>query len=336
MDDSESCILVGYSQQDTPPPGDVGAPPESDEISDIMREVENLRAGRGDVTPQPHLTFPLSPNNLKVLEEKFRDDWFWNEKLHWEYSGLTAEFVIKMLSQPQQVVVSSVGFNIESQFEVFRSASDDKVAKFGQDFYGIGSSHVKPCYEGLLSKRCPDLSWAHWGHSFYPGLVIEVGYSQTRKSMENRVFDYFYGSKGKIKIVISIDLKPSKKSKKASIEMWKSSVRRQGTKLEIDYKLHATSDFRNDDGSPNLDSGVRFTLQEIAPDAPGAEGVGNCFMEITGNKLYEALCRGEKSLAAEERGLKEAQSIEIAPPRHLTLGRAEVMEQYPDLDYQYD
>jgi len=65
----------------------------------------------------------------------------------------------------------------------------------------------------------PDIRFQH-RDAAWPGVVIEVAHSQTRKSLVGLADNYILGSYGGIGVVIGLGL-DYKKSKKASISVWR-------------------------------------------------------------------------------------------------------------------
>jgi hypothetical protein len=74
----------------------------------------------------------------------------------------------------------------------------------------------------------PDLMFQH-KDAAWPGVVIEVSYSQKKKALPRLADNYILGSDGNIRVVVGLDL-DYKKSKEASISVWrlKSSTNRNG------------------------------------------------------------------------------------------------------------
>jgi hypothetical protein len=65
----------------------------------------------------------------------------------------------------------------------------------------------------------PDIRFQH-KDAAWPGVVIEVAHSQTRKSLVGLADNYILGSYGGIGVVVGLDL-DYKKSKEASISVWR-------------------------------------------------------------------------------------------------------------------
>jgi len=73
------------------------------------------------------------------------------------------------------------------------------------------------------SKRSPDAAYAYKGVHF-PGIVIEVSYSQKVKDLPHLADDYILGSDGNIQMVLGLDLE-YKKQKTAKAYVWRPVYR---------------------------------------------------------------------------------------------------------------
>lgn len=69
------------------------------------------------------------------------------------------------------------------------------------------------------SKRSPDEAFSH-KHAKFPGVVIEVAYSQKRKDLPKLADDYILGTNGNMKMVMGFDLEYGG-SNSAKANVWK-------------------------------------------------------------------------------------------------------------------
>jgi hypothetical protein len=72
-------------------------------------------------------------------------------------------------------------------------------------------------------KHSPDGSIKHV-EAKYPGVVIEVSYSQKKKDLPLLASDYIIGSRSSIRAVVGIDLEYT--GKKATLSVWRPQIRR--------------------------------------------------------------------------------------------------------------
>lgn len=68
----------------------------------------------------------------------------------------------------------------------------------------------------------PDASFQHF-NAQYPGVVIELSYSQKKKDLERLANEYILGSNADIRVVIGIGIE-YKGSKKATISVWRPEI----------------------------------------------------------------------------------------------------------------
>lgn len=106
---------------------------------------------------------------------------------------------------------------IEKQLEVIRSGSGKK-AKFAQDVFASGSPNI--AFEGSRFKYSPDVSFKH-ARADYPGVIIEVAFSQTRRSLRRLAENYLLDSKANIRVVVGIDIAYGGNSRKVTLSVWR-------------------------------------------------------------------------------------------------------------------
>jgi hypothetical protein len=68
----------------------------------------------------------------------------------------------------------------------------------------------------------PDASFQHF-EAQYPGVILELSYSQKRKDLSRLAHEYILGSDADIRVVLGIDVE-YKGSKKASVSIWRPQI----------------------------------------------------------------------------------------------------------------
>lgn len=68
----------------------------------------------------------------------------------------------------------------------------------------------------------PDASFQHF-EAQYPGVILELSYSQKKKDLSRLAHEYILGSDADIRVVIGIDVE-YKGSKKASVSIWRPHI----------------------------------------------------------------------------------------------------------------
>ena len=89
----------------------------------------------------------------------------------------------------------------------------------------------------ISNTRLPDKTFQH-EEAFYPGLVIEVAYSQKSKDLPAIAEDYLFGSDGNIRQVVGFDIGYRSSSILASVSTWQLLNHNEGGELK--HKVHRT------------------------------------------------------------------------------------------------
>ena len=94
-------------------------------------------------------------------------------------------------------------------------------AKFAQLVEARGSPTLDFTDSGY-GRHDPDAQFRHL-KAQYPGVVIEVSYTQKRKDLAHIAEDYILGSDGNIRVVIGLDVE-YRNSKMATLSVWRPGV----------------------------------------------------------------------------------------------------------------
>ncbi|KAH1396915.1 hypothetical protein KXX51_008078, partial [Aspergillus fumigatus] len=111
----------------------------------------------------------------------------------------------------------------------------------------------------------PDASFGH-PKAQYPGVVIEICYSQKRRDVALLADDYILNTDGSIKVVVCVDI-DYKQSQRATLSVWRPEY----VTVEGKEYFQTTADvdaqaFRTDDGIPVEDTMLRLSLRDFATD----------------------------------------------------------------------
>ncbi|RSL53182.1 hypothetical protein CEP51_014938 [Fusarium floridanum] len=157
---------------------------------------------------------------------------------------------------------------------------DDTASPFTSQILGAGSSRIflnddddeeseRNDRDSLpkQTRRQPDAQFQHRKAAF-PGVVVEVSYSQDRKQLSKIAKQYIHHSDGNIKAVICIDINYG--SSQSTISLWKprfTPERGSNTVImDIEHVIQAQP-FRTAGGQPlNHDDTLTLTLHDFAPD----------------------------------------------------------------------
>jgi hypothetical protein len=126
-----------------------------------------------------------------------------------------------------ELFVARVEDAIFSQLKSIRKGSDGAAA-FARKVYPTRSTEiylpVDDATTEIKSKHEPDASFCHTD-ARYPGVIIEVAYSQKKKSLSRLAEDYLLDSDTGIQVVVGLDIEYGKKeSQKATLSVWRTYV----------------------------------------------------------------------------------------------------------------
>jgi len=99
--------------------------------------------------------------------------------------------------------------------------SDSPSAKFADDIENSASAEIVS-KDAQYGSHQPDASFQHFDAQ-YPGVILELSYSQKKKDLSRLADAYILGSNADIRVVVGIDVE-YKGSKKASISIWRPYI----------------------------------------------------------------------------------------------------------------
>jgi hypothetical protein len=126
-----------------------------------------------------------------------------------------------------ELFIDGVEDAIRSQLKAIRKGSD-KAALFAQKVRPARSTEIYFPVDGASltkkSKHEPDASFWHTD-ARYPGVIIEVAYSQKKRRLSQLAEDYLLDSNASVQVVVGLDIEYGKKgSQKATVSVWRTQV----------------------------------------------------------------------------------------------------------------
>ena len=126
-----------------------------------------------------------------------------------------------------EIFIAGVEDAIYTQLKAIRDGPDG-AALFAQKVRPARSTEihfpVDDAPHSTNSKHEPDASFWH-DDAQYPGVIIEVAYSQKRKRLDRLAEDYLLDSDASVRVVVSLDIGYGKKrSLKTTISVWRTHV----------------------------------------------------------------------------------------------------------------
>jgi hypothetical protein len=137
----------------------------------------------------------------------------------YDYFPSIKQFVLRMPTTIHERVIQFVVEEIVLQRNSIRERNDSS-GEFARNIDNCGSPDITfpdPDY----GPHGPDASFGYLG-ARYPGVIIEVSYSQKRKDSPRLADDYILGSNGNIRAIIGIDIEY--RGKMATLSVWRPRV----------------------------------------------------------------------------------------------------------------
>lgn len=139
-----------------------------------------------------------------------------------------------MPTEVHELFIDQLEDDIRSQLKVIRGGSDRK-ARFAQKVRPARSTTIRfnASDPSSKSKYEPDAAFRHKAAQ-YPGVVIEVGYSQKKKLLGRLAENYILDSYASIRVVVGLDIEYGKgKSQKATLSIWRPQLFETSDGLEL-------------------------------------------------------------------------------------------------------
>lgn len=145
----------------------------------------------------------------------------------YDYDPRSLQLVVRMPTAVHELFIDGVEDAIRSQLKDIRGGSGS-AATFARSVQAARSTEiyfpVEDLPTGTRSKHEPDASFWH-SDAQYPGVIIEVAYSQNRKNLSRLAEDYLLDSDASVQVVVGLDIEyGSVKSRKATLSTWRTQV----------------------------------------------------------------------------------------------------------------
>jgi len=321
----------------TPPSSFVGAPltpPPTNEKAftqapRVIALFKDIQAGK-HIKHHPWTEFQLAQGEYDEIEHQLDRDkllfGYVQDKIRYDYNGESHRLVVRMPTGVHELFIDGVEDAIRSQLKVIRSGSD-RAALFAQKVRPARSTEISfpvdDAPSNTKSKYEPDASFWH-DDAQYPGVIIEVAYSQKRKRLGRLADDYLLDSDANIRVVVGLDIEYGKKgSRKATLSVWRTHLAHttDGDELQVVQEI-ADRAFRDDQGNPTDYPGLRLRLSDFACKAltNNEIGPGDREISLSTQQLCQFLAvaeekiQGRKALIRDSLpGVKKRKRSETSP-----------------------
>lgn len=145
----------------------------------------------------------------------------------YDYFAVSRRLVVRMPTGVHEVLIDGVEDAIRDQLKAILSGSD-RAALFARNVWVTRSTiiyfPVDDAPPSTKSMHEPDATFWH-KDAEYPGVIIEVSYSQKRKRLGRLAEDYLLDSDANVQVVVGVNIEYGKKDlRKATLSVWRTHV----------------------------------------------------------------------------------------------------------------
>ncbi|KAK8869433.1 telomere-associated recq-like helicase [Apiospora arundinis] len=187
---------------------------DSDHPLPVPLQRHKLLFGTSDTPEFAHFT--LDPKQYRKLYTKIERTF-----RRFDYEPKCSCLTIRMPSPTHDYFATYFRDEICKELNKIASSRSDEAKPFTQNVISAVGSRVllaETDDENDSIKREPDIQF-HYPGARYPGIVVEVLYSQDGKDLRRLAQDYILYSDGDIKLVIGIDL--NCRGKPSTVSLWR-------------------------------------------------------------------------------------------------------------------
>lgn len=218
------------------------------------------------------------------------------DKVRFDYDPCRHSLAIRMPSPLHDTFCARLVDEISDQIKQFQH--DDSIIDFVKDIKHFATSRIlipedTPDGNQTYSRHEPDASFGH-RQAHYPGVVIEVCYSQKSQCISHLADEYILNTDGSVNVVIAFDI-DYKGSKRATITVWRPEY------ILVDdvEEFRATAviearPFRTETGCAVEGTELRLPLRDFGTDelSHGQKGLDQEII-LTSNQLCQFLASAE-------------------------------------------
>ncbi|OWY42261.1 hypothetical protein AALT_g11983 [Alternaria alternata] len=290
-------------QNVTPPPrftDDPLTPPSTAkkpfaEAHRVIALFKQIHAGT-DAERDARTEFQLADGEYDQIESTLQQDdvlsGYVDEKIRYDYDEDKRKLVVRMPTEIDERFIDKVEDDIRSQLKTIQNGSGKK-AEFAQKVHPARSTHIRlGASISSKSKYEPDASFRH-KHAQYPGVIVEVAYSQKKPCLGRLAENYILDSDASIRAVVCVHIEyGNKESRKATLSVWRPELVTTDDELVL-QAVEGVADvaFRDEEGNPVDYPGLQLRLSEFAYEGLAQKEMGDedTFVRISGTKLCEYL-----------------------------------------------
>ncbi|KAF2220216.1 hypothetical protein BDZ85DRAFT_267365 [Elsinoe ampelina] len=213
-----------------------------------------------ELSTSPNHSFSLSPAQFNHLLQIAKQDQdligYIEDKLRYDYDPVRQRLTLRMPSSPHDSLARRLGYLIYDQLKDV-AAGDDKASEFARNVHLVGSADITYEISGARKITQPDESFKHDEMAF-PGVILEMAFSQTLKDLRRKAKDHIYDSDGNIRAVVGLKLPygVDASQKIATLHVWRPEVSATGPTGQLEFHTSETAaiEFHYATDSGDLDS----------------------------------------------------------------------------------
>ncbi|CAG7921676.1 unnamed protein product [Penicillium olsonii] len=266
-----------------------------------QRVVTYFRRHRANHRPSSWWESRLKPDGyLEVLgvldaDENLRG--YVEDKIRYDYDPRRCRLTIRMPSPVHDTFCARIVNEISRQLRQLQG-TEGPTANFANKLGHSGSSRIlipEDTHDGkhTFSKREPDASFGHW-QALYPGVILEVCYSQNSKRISSLADDYILNTGGSVNVVVALDI-DCQGSREATITTWRPEYATVNGVEEFRAAVAIEAlPFRTNSGLLTEDTALRLSLRDFATEdlSRGQVDLGREIL-ITSKQLCDFLSSAE-------------------------------------------
>ncbi|KAF2420943.1 hypothetical protein EJ08DRAFT_738443 [Tothia fuscella] len=268
----------------------------SPKIQEILSLFNDIKAGK-NVNIALWKEIHLESAEYDQLESEIYQDkplaGYIQDKLRYDYNRETSRLFVRMPSTIHEYLIESIKLSIHDQLKEIRRGSG-MASDFAQKIYPAGSATISL----QQSKYNPDASFKH-RNARYPGVILEVAYSQSLKDLDRLAHTYLLDSNANIQAVVGINIQYGEDCcRKATLSVWRTRI--IGDELIV-IKEPADEEFRDAQGNSTNHSGLLLHLKDFAHRKRTKDIADQGHqLKISAQQLHKFLCAAETNTEEEE------------------------------------
>ncbi|KAJ9634095.1 hypothetical protein H2199_009126 [Coniosporium tulheliwenetii] len=276
------------------------------QVERLVRLFKSRRDGR-PVLEGPWTRIQLAVSEYEELERRLRRDeglgGYVEDKVRYDYIPRSGQLILRMPSKLHDRFIGGVAEDIRAQLEeISNGSADSAAAEFARKVKDMRTGRVILLSDDpdvRPSRHEPDASFQHPGAQF-PGVVLEVSYSQKRKDLARLADDYILDSDGSVRVVVGLDLE-YRDSRRATLSVWRAGIVTNGEKEEL-MAIPTIRDeiFRNEHGNPTSSPGLQLQLRDFAHPEMTAALPSDISITVSASQLCLALSDAEEYINTED------------------------------------